>query len=297
MSQMKANVMLFLITIFWGSSYLFMKMGLNSIQPFSLIAWRFGIAFCLSSLIFYRRLLQLDRKIVKRAALLGTILFFVFAFVTVGVKSTSTSHAGFLVGFTVVLVPLFSAIFLKKKPEKRVIIGAGAAMCGIGLLTLNHGFAISQGDIFCLMTAVSYAAHIMMTGQLTKNVDSIALGVLQLGFCGGLGALCSLLFESPSIPTQIESWIAIFSLSIFCSAIGFVVQTVAQKYTTATYTGLIFSLEPVFAALFGYIFLEEVLPLKGYFGAALVLFGVIYAQVQSGKQKRQSIAARKAMEM
>lgn len=296
MSQTKANIMLVVVTVFWGASYLFMKMGLDSVQPFNLIALRFMIAFFLSSIIFYKRLLQINIQTIKNALILGTVLFSVFAFVTVGVQSTSTSHAGFLVSLTVVLVPLFSAILLKKKPAKRVVVGVCLATIGIALLTLKGGFTMKLGDLLCILAAICYATHIIVTGQLTRNVDSVALGVLQLGVCGALGMLVSFLSESPTLPAHREAWFAILSLSVLCSAIGFVVQTVAQKYTTATHAGLIFSLEPVFAALFGYWFLGEILSLKGYVGAAFVLAGVLYAEVPIKKRSLKKILMKKATE-
>ncbi|MDO0877417.1 DMT family transporter [Anoxybacillus gonensis] len=114
-----------------------------------------------------------------------------------------------------------------------------------------------------MLAAVSYAAHIVVTGQLTKHSDSIALGILQLSACGIISLFVSLWLESPTVPTS-SAWVAIVALGILCSAIRLVVQTVAQKYTTATHAGLIFSLEPVFAVLFGYLFLGEVLSIKGY---------------------------------
>ncbi|MCZ0755913.1 DMT family transporter [Anoxybacillus sp. J5B_2022] len=278
MSQAKANGMLAIVTIFWGASYLFMKMGLSSLPPFYFIALRFLLAFFIAGAVFYQRLWRVDRRTIRHAFLLGTLLFLVFAFVMIGVQSTTTSHAGFLVSLTVIFVPLFSALFLKQKLARQVVIGVCLAMIGIALLTIKGGFVVKQGDVLCILAAVCYAMHIVVTGQLTKHSDSIALGILQLGACGFISLVVSLSFESPTSPTP-SAWIAIFALGILCSAIGFVVQTVAQKYTTAAHAGLIFSLEPVFAALFGYLFLGEVLPLKGYIGAALVLIGILYAEL------------------
>ena len=196
----------------------------------------------------------------------------------IGVQSTTTSHAGFLVSLTVIFVPLFSSLFFKQKLARQVVIGVVLTTFGIALLTLKGDFTMKQGDLLCMLAAVSYAAHIVVTGQLTKHSDSIALGILQLGACGIISLFVSLWLESPTVPTS-SAWVAIVALGILCSAIGFVVQTVAQKYTTATHAGLIFSLEPVFAALFGYLFLGEVLSVKGYIGAALVLFGILYAEM------------------
>ncbi|AKG33334.1 DMT family transporter [Paenibacillus durus] len=287
-TQLKANLMLLIVTLFWGSSYLFMKMGLTNVQEFNLIALRFGLAFIVSGLVFHRRLIHTDFKTVKYAFWQGTILFLVFASITFGVKSTSASNAGFLVSLTVVFVPLLLAVFFRKMPENRVMLGVVLALTGIGFLTLKNQFIINSGDFLCILGALAYALHIVVTGKLTKDVDSIALGVLQLGFAGAWGLLFSAFLEQPQLPSTTEGWVSVLGLSIFCSAIGFVVQTTAQKYTTPTHTGLLFSLEPVFAALFAFVFADERLEIKGYVGASLVLLSVLITQIDLKKGLRKS---------
>lgn len=282
-SQLKADFMMIMVTMFWGSSYLFMKMGLHSIQEFNLIALRFGIAFILAGVIFYKRFMHLDFRTIKYGFILGSILFLAISVVTIGLTSTSISNAGFLFSLTVVFVPLVLALFFRKKPEKRIVFGVVFSIVGIALLTLNHDLQISSGDLLIILGALFYAIHIIATGTLTKNVDSITLGILQLGFTGAWGLLFSLWLEQPHLPSTSESWFSILALSILCSAIGFIGQTTAQKYTTPTHTGLIFSLEPIFAALLAFIFVEEVLPARGYLGAALVLLGVLTAKVDFKK--------------
>lgn len=282
-TQLKADFTMLVVTLFWGSSYLFMKMGLESIQGFNLIALRFGIAFVLAGLVFYKRLMHIDFQTIKYGFLLGTILFSAISVVTIGVNSTSVSNAGFLFSLAVVFVPLILAIFFRQKTEKRVVIGVVFAIAGIALLTLNDGLSISSGDFLIILGALFYAIYIIVTDKLTKNVDSISLGILQLGFTGAWGLLLSLFFENPHLPNTTESWISILALSIFCSAIGFIGQTAAQQYTTPTHTGLIFSLEPVFAALFAFIFVGEVLSEKGYLGAFLVLIGILTTKIDFKK--------------
>lgn len=278
-TQLNADIIMLIVTMIWGSSYLFMKMGLDSFQGFNLIALRFGIAFILAGAVFYKRFIHIDRRTCFYGFLLGTILFFIMSVVTIGLKFTTISNAGFLFSLSVVFVPLFLAIFFRKKPEKKVVLGVAVSITGIALLTLNHELMINSGDFLIILGAVFYAIFIIVTDKLTKNCDSITLGILQLGFAGAWGLLFSLFFEKPHLPNTTESWVAILALSILCSAIGFIGQAYAQNYSTPTHTGFIFSLEPVFAALFAFIFVGETLPVKGYLGAILILVGVLTAKI------------------
>ena len=211
-TQFKADFTMMMVTMFWGSSYLFMKMGLQSIQGFNLVALRFSIAFILAGIVFHKRLIHIDFKTIKYGFLLGSILFLAISVVTIGVKSTSVSSAGFLFSLTVVFVPLLLATFFRKKPEKRIIFGVGFSIVGIALLTLNNELKISAGDFLIILGALFYAIHIIVTDKFTKNVDSITLGVLQLGFTGAWGLLFSLFFEKPHLPNTTKSWVSIFGI-------------------------------------------------------------------------------------
>jgi drug/metabolite transporter (DMT)-like permease len=288
-TRFTANAMLLLVTIFWGFSYLFMKMGLSSIQEYNLIALRFGIAFILAAALFPTRLRRATIKTIRYAFILGFILFLVFSCITFGLKLTSASNAAFLVSLTVIFVPILTSLIAKKAPESKVIVGVGFALLGVGLLTLNNQLIINFGDLLCVAGALLYATHIIVTEKLTKTVDSLILGVIQLGFAGALGLIFSLFLETPRFPIAAQEWVPVLVLSILCSAIGFIVQTVAQQHTTSTNTGLIFSLEPVFAAIFAFLFLGEVLSGQGWLGAVLVLFGVIYSQVNWSRIRFEQI--------
>lgn len=289
--QVKADLAMLLVTLFWGSSYLFMQMGLTDLETFNLIGLRFGIAFFIAASFFHKRMLQANRKTILHAFIMGAILFGVFATVTEGVKTTTASQAGFLVSLTVIFVPLLS-ILLKNRPENRIFFGAGLAMIGIGLLTLTEELSISKGDALCIGTALFYATHIIVTGKLAPQSDAIQLGVYQLGFAALFGLIFSLFTEVPRLPHTPKAWLAVLVLSILCSAIGFVVQTVAQQHTTPTHTGLIFSLEPVFAAIFAFLLNGEMLSVRGYIGAALVLVSVLIAEldpVRLLRRKKQGV--------
>lgn len=282
-SPWKGNLIMLVVTMLWGSSYLFMKLGLDTLESFNLVALRLGFAFIFSGLVFYKRLRKVNLRTIRYGFILGFILFMTMAVVTIAVKYTSVSNAGFLFSLTVVFVPLLLAILYRKWPERKILFGIGIAVIGILLLTLKRNFQISLGDILIISGALFYAIYIILTDKVAKNVDSINLGIVELGFGGAFGTLFSFLFENTQLPSTTESWLAILALSILCSAIGFIGQNIAQKYTTPTNAGLIFSLEPVFAAIFAFTIFKEVLSIKGYVGATLVLVGVLLAKIDVKK--------------
>ncbi len=289
MKPLKADLMILFITICWGSSYLFMKMGLDSLGEFNLIALRFGLAFILAGVIFLPRMRQVNVKTIRYAMLLGFILFIMFTALTFGLKTTTTSNAGFLVSLTVVFVPLLHTFLFKKKIENKVVFSILLALTGIALLTIQLPFTFKIGDLFCIAAALCYALHINMVSNAAQKVDTLSLGILQLGFTGLYAFISSLLFEAPVWPSTINSWIAVLVLSVVCTAVGFIFQTIAQKYTTAARTGLVFSLEPVFAALVGYWFAHEVLTSNQYLGAALVFLSVVISSVNVNVRRRSAI--------
>ena len=284
--QLRSDLLLLMITVFWGASYILTKIGLNSLEPFNLTALRFVIAFCASAIIFYKHILKTDIKTVKYAFVLAVILFGVFVAMTFGLKYTSASNAGFLISLSVVFIPVISALILKQRVEKKVMIGVCLAIIGIALLTLNSQLKVGIGDLLCILCALLFALHIIVTGVYTRDVDSITLSVLQLGFVGIFSIVFSVFTETVKLPSTGLSWFAILALSILCTAVGYIVQTTAQQYTNASHTGLILSLEPVFSAIFAFAFLGEILSVKGYIGAAILLSGVLFAELDfKGKGK------------
>lgn len=293
-TQQRADSMLALVAMAWGSSYLLMKIGLDGIPPFCIIALRFGIAFIAVSLIFFKKLKQTTRRVMLKGAILGIFLFGLFAFLMHGLQTTSASNGGFLTSTTVVLVPVFHAVIKKKVPDHQNMLSIVLTMAGICLLTLQQSLVFHSGDILCLAGAVVYAIQILLTDKFAQEEDGMLLGIWQLGFAALYGVICTCLFETPALPSSGPQWIAILGLAFVCSAFGFVMQPMAQKFTTPEHTGLLFALEPVFSAVFSFIFLHETLSGKGYMGAVLVMAGVVVASIKKKKRQVVQIPAHQA---
>ncbi|MDD2482069.1 MAG: DMT family transporter [Lutispora sp.] len=277
--HIKADLMLLMITVFWGASYMLTKLGLGNLEPFNLTAIRFIIAFILSAAVFHKQVLSADKKTIKYSLILGMLLVGMFISMTFGLQYTTASNAGFLISLSVVLIPIISFFFLKQKIEKKIILSLCLVLIGIALLTLDTQFRINVGDLLCILCALFCAVHVIVIGIYTKEVDSIALGILQLGFAGLFCIIISMITEGVKLPNTPISWFSVLMLSIFCTAIGYIVQSTAQQYTSAIHTGLILSLEPVFSAILSYIFLKETLAARGYVGALLMLLSVLIAEL------------------
>lgn len=286
MSQANADFLIALIAITWGSSYLMMKVGLESIPPFSLMALRFGIAFICIAIVFAKKLKSTTLRILKKSAIIGGLLFGIFSFLLHGMETTTASNAGFLISTAVVLVPVINSILRHRLPEKKIIIGVAITIVGIALLSLQESLGFHPGDILCLGGAFMYSLQILFTDRFTREDDPLLIGIWQLAFAALYATICTIIFETPTLPSSGAEWGAVLELAIICSAFCFVLQPVAQAHTTPEHTALLFSLEPVSSAAFAFVFLHEVLNLQGTLGAILVLCGVIFASV--GKEKKEN---------
>jgi drug/metabolite transporter (DMT)-like permease len=284
MTQKQANWILATVSMGWGTSYIFMKLCEDTISPLTMVALRFGIAFIVMMAIFSKKIIRIDAKTLKYSAIVGVLLFGIFIALSYGVKNTTASSAGFLTSTTVIIVPILQTFITRKLPSKKIIVGVTIVSIGLALLTVEDDFTFEFGSLYCLVAAFLYAVHIIVTNHFAREVDALQLGIYQLGFATLYATIGAFIFETSDLPYEMIHWFAILGLALICSAYGFVMQPIAQKYTTPESTGFLFSLEPIFSAIFAFIFLHENMGLQGYFGALVILAGVFIANSTSKKQ-------------
>ncbi|MBQ8562267.1 MAG: DMT family transporter, partial [Firmicutes bacterium] len=168
-------------------------------------------------------------------------------------------------------------------------------MCfvGIALLTLKDDFSINmanlKGDLLCAMCGVAYAIDLLLTEKAVahEEVNPYQLGVFQLGVTGLCNLVLAFITETPHLPSEPNIWAAVAFLSIFCTGVAFVIQPIAQQYTTASHVGVIFALEPVFAGIVAFVLAGEVLTGKAYVGAALMVASIFVMEIDfSGLKKK-----------
>ncbi len=206
-------------------------------------------------------------------------------------KSTSVSNAGFLACLSGVLVPIIGFLFLKQKLDLKTGLSVLLVFVGIYLLTFNGALGLNRGDLLCILCSLTFAVHIIATGHFTRLVsDSISLAVLQLGFVALYALLFTCIFEKPQLPQTAHSCLILLALSIFSTAFSYILQTYALRYTSPTRAGLIFSLEPVFAAALAYFLLHELLTPKAYMGALLMLAGIVLVETEFKSRPGKSVS-------
>jgi drug/metabolite transporter (DMT)-like permease len=292
-----ADISLLLVTFIWGTTFVLVQNAINSIQPFAFNGIRFlaAAAILILWLFFFER--KQIKKINKRLILTGTFigfwLFLGYATQTAGLLYTTSSKAGFITGLSVVCVPLFSKFILKQSLRRNAVIGVITAMIGLFLLTATDISDFNIGDGLVFICALCFALHIIFTGKFTGNYPSLLLTVIQLATVSFLSIISSFLFENwkepfrPDIFLTKNVGIALLITSVFATAFAFLVQTNFQKYTTTTRVALIFTMEPVFAAITGYVWARDHLAYSALLGCVFIFSGMIFAELPSKKLIRK----------
>ena len=248
-TQRKADLLLVLITGFWGCSYYLSDLALEEMPPFALCAFRFLLAFVLLGIVLFPKLRHVSRKTLLWAIPAGLSMTLTYIGATVGLLYTSISNAGFICALPVVTTPILSFIVYRKRPEGRMLACLGLCAVGLALLTLGDDFRPALGDLICLLCALGYGINLLVVEHAVRQpeVDALQLGVFQQFVTGIVMLLLSVLFETPCLPQTATGWSSALFLSVFCTGIAFTVTAVQQKYTSAIHIGLIFTLEPLFS--------------------------------------------------
>lgn len=280
-TQVKADLMLVVVTLCWGVSYYMIDVCLVEMGTFNLNAFRFLGAFIIAAVFTFPKLKDVNKTTLKYAFFIGFSLVFVYMGATFGVMYTSLSNSGFLCALSVVFTPLLGFIIFKQKLEKKMFLVVLVCLIGIALMSLNEQLKPALGDIFCLMCAFAYAVDLLITEKAVakEEVNAFQLGVFQLGFTGIFMLILSFIFEDPCLPSTGVVWGSALFLAVFCTGLAFIIQTIAQQYTTATHVGVIFTLEPVFAGIVAFALAGEILLPRAYFGAFLLLASLLIMEV------------------
>ena len=322
-AQMKAQVkthklrntfFLFLTAMIWGAAFVAQSVSMDYIGPFTFICLRsvIGGLFLIPVIIVLdgirkksqnesadvvnsenilhieteekQRLSWKNKQLIEGGIVCGIFLFFANCFQQTGIQYTTVGKAGFITTFYIIIVPLIG-LFLKKYCGILTWIGVVVALAGLYFLCITQKLTIQRGDALILCCSVLYAGQILAIDHYNPFVDGVKMSCIQFLTGGILGAVFMLLFENPSIAMILSAAGPILYTGIMSTGVGYTLQIVGQKGLNPTVAALILSLESVFSALSGYLFLHQVLTTRELIGCALMFIAIVLAQLPDIRRK------------
>lgn len=278
-SRTTADFGLLSVTVFWGSTFILSKMVLESVPLLLFLAIRLGLAAVIMGMLALTQRRRMTRQAVFHGIILGILLYLSYLFQMWGIQYTSASNAGFITGLSVIFVPAFSVLFFREPVRLNVIAGIISATVGLLLLSGGNPFSWNKGDYLVLVCALTVTFHVILTGNYARKNDIYSLTTVQLSTIAVISIFVFLFSDIPfHMPSQ-SNLLFLFYLAAFGTVYTFFMQTAMQRFTTATRTALVFSMEPVFAALFAYLIAGELLSPPAMLGGLLILAGMLSAEI------------------
>ena len=268
------------VTAVWGLTFVQVKDAVEVYPVMPFLALRFAIAALVLAPFAARRVRGLGRRGAGSAAIAGALLAGGYTLQTLGLERTSVSSAGFVTGMYVVLTPLIALVCFHMRVGRAVWGGVALATLGLALLAGVHGGGL-RGDLLVLAGAAVYSLQIVLMERYAPRYDPLGFTLVEM--LASFGVLAVAAVPTFEVPHGWTVWGALLVTGIFASALAFLVQTWAQRMTSATQTALVFTLEPVWAALFGYWLAGDRLGAAGWAGCAAIMGGIVLASRDAGR--------------
>jgi drug/metabolite transporter (DMT)-like permease len=263
----------------WGLTFVMVQDAIRELPTMAFLAYRFIPAALIVGVIFHRQLRALPGDGRRAGLVMGVFLTGGYVFQTLGLEETTASNTGFITGLFVVLTPVLGAVFLRQRIPTTAWVAAGVAMFGLWLLSGAGDEFDLRGDGLVFLCAISLAAHILATANAVRRFDVGALLAIQLGVVGLVSLAIGAAAGQLEPPEGTTVWSALIVTSLIASALGFFVQSFAQKHAPPARTALILASEPAFAGLFGWLLNDERLTATGWLGAALIMAAIVAVEI------------------
>jgi len=277
-----ADLLLLLVAVIWGFGFVAQRAGMDHLGPFAYNGIRFILGgLCLIPLMRTRSSLPaeiLPIPLYIGGTIAGVVLFAGASLQQIGIQFTTAGKAGFITGLYVIFVPLIG-IFLRQPTTKGTWIGALLAVTGMYLLSVQGKFALAPGDLLVLIGAVFWALHVLVLGVLSPRIHAVQLAMAQFIICGVLSLMVAMRYEQITLSAIHQAALPILFGGIVSVGIGYTLQVVAQRKAHPSHAAILLSLESPFAALGGWLLLNELLSLRGITGCGLMLCAMLISQL------------------
>ena len=283
-TRRNANLMLLLAAAIWGFAFVAQRVGMRHMGPlyFNGIRFALGAAVLLPFILAGRRGRNAGASAPpapwQAGAVAGLLIFGGSTLQQYGLVYTTAGKAGFITGLYVVFTPLLGLLW-GQRTGRGPWLGTVLAAAGLYLLSARGLVGIAPGDGLVLLSAFFWAGHVQWVGRAVGGADPLELASVQFGVCSLLSLAGALVFETLDAGAVRAAAVPILYAGVMSVGGAYTLQVMAQRHARPAPTAVILSLEAVFAALGGWIVLSETLPLRGLVGCALMLAGVLAAQL------------------
>lgn len=286
---------LLLIGILWGMGFVTVKIGLNAgMNTFYLMWLRFLGSFVLLSILFRKKIKKVSKDDLKAGVILGIIQYFGYVFQTYGAAHTTVGKNAFFTAINVIIVPYIFWILNKKRPDIFSFSASIICMIGVGIMSIDGNLSfthLNKGDVITIISAFFFALQVAYTGYFGRKVHPMNLVLLQM-LVGGLlfaGTQFATSGLREVIPLHGETLMAIIYAVVFSTAIPMLLQIYCQRLTTATRASILMSTESMFAPIFAFFVLGEIMTLRVALGAVFILFSVVVSETKLGMVKETDL--------
>lgn len=289
------DLTLLLAAFIWGTAFVAQIAGMDRIGPFTFNTSRSVIAIlCLGLYLWISKIKFPENKVelLKAGVICGFLIFVGTSLQQIGLQYTTAGKTGFITSFYILIIP-FLGIFLKHKIDLSIWISVIIGFIGLYLLAVPSltDFSVNKGDFIVFLGSFCWAGHILVIDHYSKKFNPICLSFLQFVVLTILSAICSFIFENETLTLYniAASWKAIAYAGFMSSGIAYTLQMIGQKYTNPVVASLILSLEAVFAALSGYLILDEVMTNREFLGCVIVFISIIFSQIPKDIFKKKYV--------
>jgi drug/metabolite transporter (DMT)-like permease len=281
-AALRSDVFLLITAAIWGFAFVAQRAGMDHVGPLTFNGVRFALGVLVMAPIVWVRARRSSRPSlrvpVKGALAAGAILFLGAALQQSGMVHTSAGKGGFITGLYMILVPILG-LFVGHRPGWGTWVGAAVATVGLYFLSAAEGLRFAPGDGLVLAAAFFWAVHVLLIARLSPGADSFRLAMIQYAACSILSFATAFFHESITVSGLRGAAPPLLYAGLVSVGIAYTLQVVAQRHAAPAHAAMLMSTETVFAALGGWWVLSETLGARSMFGCALMLAGILVAQV------------------
>jgi drug/metabolite transporter (DMT)-like permease len=282
--RLKADLLLILTAGVWGAAFVAQRTAAQNTSVFLFNGLRFLLGALVLLPLAWRNGSLTSPVIKRRQALIGILvagllIFTAATFQQMGLRYTTAGNAGFISGLYVVFIPVILAIGGRQRQRPAIWIAVLLATTGLFLLSTGGRLQLTLGDSLELVGSLVFAFHMIWIGQQVQRIPVLPLAIGQYLFTGLLSLGIGVFIEPGAALDLSDAWLSIFYTGIFSIGMGYTLQAIGQRIAPPTDAAILLSMEAPFAALSGWLILDERLSAIQMLGCGLMLTAMLLAQI------------------